>query len=816
MKKKLKKLKEAHVRNKYSVIAYIAAFAVIGGIIMLFVTRAATPVSIDNTLPNPTNVKVFADDRIATITWTPPDNASSRGIVGYYVTWGTQSGGIYTNAKQTTYNETQIQPLTNGTVYNVKVQSVQGNHVSVPVTGSWEEGGSQATEARANGKVSPGVTLSVTPTSARVDQMRQQLTGFFDDFNTPAGGFDESKWNTAQSSCVAVGAGGSFINAQFHSHTQVRSDCDRAQIINRPRAVFDITGRTEANPGVVAFDFDGVSHGRDAWYIDFIPTTARKNGIPLDITSHASIFDDEPSDPSMLRFEQLNDKVLFVYYDRNKVPHQITPTFSCPDWGSPASLPGGCSKTPGQQVPGLSPLPEPTTTSDCPDWAPNCLNPISNFRRHWIIHISSTKIKLFLDGMLFWEGPMPAELASVNKYTIHNNLFSYNTGKGDDTLPATSLLHWDNFGFNGPAPNTVVHNYLEGGVTGTVPYLGRGNEANQLPEAPRNIKLNIPDNIGSPVQARFMFTLNNDGPDNYHWSSDDHIIVNGKRYNYSNPALNEQAPILKEWDGTDLVGSNYVPFADGIIINAADLRRGINDIALNIGANVRYNGIFNVHIELEYTKGTQPTYTQPSTIFGASIYNAMFQPTMSSHDNYLFIEQDMGLPTGVIATTPGSTDTTPPSINITSPTNGTSFSKGDTINLAITATDNVAVDKVVLYLDGGANPYHTITHSPFDHTLETSNMSTGNHTIYARVFDTSGLQNQSATINFTVTDPAPDPDPVTIPGDLNGDGKVNVFDLSTLLSNWGRTGATKSQGDVDGNGTVNIFDMSTLLANWSR
>lgn len=56
----------------------------------------------------------------------------------------------------------------------------------------------------------------------------------------------------------------------------------------------------------------------------------------------------------------------------------------------------------------------------------------------------------------------------------------------------------------------------------------------------------------------------------------------------------------------------------------------------------------------------------------------------------------------------------------------------------------------------------------------------------------------------------------TQPGDVNGDKIVNVFDLSTLLSNWNKEGATKSQGDLNGDGVVNVFDLSTLLKNWGN
>ena len=39
----------------------------------------------------------------------------------------------------------------------------------------------------------------------------------------------------------------------------------------------------------------------------------------------------------------------------------------------------------------------------------------------------------------------------------------------------------------------------------------------------------------------------------------------------------------------------------------------------------------------------------------------------------------------------------------------------------------------------------------------------------------------------------------TIPGDLNGDGTVNVLDLSLLLNSWGKSGVAADL-NADGNG----------------
>ncbi len=50
--------------------------------------------------------------------------------------------------------------------------------------------------------------------------------------------------------------------------------------------------------------------------------------------------------------------------------------------------------------------------------------------------------------------------------------------------------------------------------------------------------------------------------------------------------------------------------------------------------------------------------------------------------------------------------------------------------------------------------------------------------------------------------------------DINGDGKVDVLDLSVLASNYGQSGKTFSQGDITGDGIVNVFDFSLLASNW--
>jgi hypothetical protein len=56
----------------------------------------------------------------------------------------------------------------------------------------------------------------------------------------------------------------------------------------------------------------------------------------------------------------------------------------------------------------------------------------------------------------------------------------------------------------------------------------------------------------------------------------------------------------------------------------------------------------------------------------------------------------------------------------------------------------------------------------------------------------------------------------TPPGDLNGDGSVDVFDLLVLLGAWGQCGScAQCAADLNGDCVVDVFDMLILLGNWS-
>jgi hypothetical protein len=85
------------------------------------------------------------------------------------------------------------------------------------------------------------------------------------------------------------------------------------------------------------------------------------------------------------------------------------------------------------------------------------------------------------------------------------------------------------------------------------------------------------------------------------------------------------------------------------------------------------------------------------------------------------------------------------------------------------------------------------------------NASTASRTATIRVTTTSG------TTDVTIVQMA-----ALTPGDANGDGMVDVGDLSILAANYGGSNKTWSQGDFNGDGLVDVGDLSILAANYGK
>lgn len=95
---------------------------------------------------------------------------------------------------------------------------------------------------------------------------------------------------------------------------------------------------------------------------------------------------------------------------------------------------------------------------------------------------------------------------------------------------------------------------------------------------------------------------------------------------------------------------------------------------------------------------------------------------------------------------PPPSDTTPPTVAITSPANGTTTS-ATSVTVNATATDNVAVKQVEFFVNGVSKAVDTS--SSYSFNWDTTSLTSGTYTINAKATDTSNNVSQtSITVNF--------------------------------------------------------------------
>lgn len=531
------------------------------------------------TLPIPANVRVEADDQVATLKWGGlKDLNNPTGVSGYFVRWGKQANG-FTDTKLTIYRAIQLQPLNPGVSYIAQVYSVD------------DYGNISA--------ASSSVTFQSDPT--RVNALRTQMNGFFDDFNTPQGDLDQTKWNFAASACTGKGLSTNFVNTQFHAHNLVGDrNCDRGQSVSRAREMLDLSQGTRT----ITYDFDGfASGGIDEWYLDIfgynpnvpIRDLAEDLSIGDFGTTAASGMDLKKDPPNVLRIAQENssdNSVQIHYFDSNGYKYK---------------------------------LPNITGSGVCTDLrfcSPEVISTITNVRRHWKVQVSKTEIIITIDNIKV------ADVSLQNTYTptglpfdkayLQWNGSSYNTTKHS---MGQVLIHWDNFGFDAPAgftKQTVTHNYTNDSI-GTS-YTSSENSGMVIPNSTITVPIQkivkIPDPIvnnagASPKEIRVKYTMESSksGTGSKDWggfNGQEYITVNGTKVMVPN-----LVSAIPNFPFQFHLAGGYATYTQSIVIPASYLKVGDNvfEIALN------NCGVMNFHVEIDYPNVPNLVYTQPINIY---------------------------------------------------------------------------------------------------------------------------------------------------------------------------------------------------------
>jgi hypothetical protein len=153
----------------------------------------------------------------------------------------------------------------------------------------------------------------------------------------------------------------------------------------------------------------------------------------------------------------------------------------------------------------------------------------------------------------------------------------------------------------------------------------------------------------------------------------------------------------------------------------------------------------------------------------------------------------------------GSAGVTPPTVSITSPTNGATFSPGSDIVIDANALGNDA-NVIEVEFFAGTTSLGADTTSPYSITWH--NVPAGTYILTARATDDNDANRLSSPITVYLG-----------PADLTGDGTVDMADFAILSGNWQRVDCGVANGncsvaDYQPDGSVDMEDLYHLCLFW--
>ncbi|MDP2672122.1 MAG: S8 family serine peptidase [Candidatus Daviesbacteria bacterium] len=163
-------------------------------------------------------------------------------------------------------------------------------------------------------------------------------------------------------------------------------------------------------------------------------------------------------------------------------------------------------------------------------------------------------------------------------------------------------------------------------------------------------------------------------------------------------------------------------------------------------------------------------------------------------------------PTSSPSPSPSPTpDTTLPTVNITSPSSGSTVS-GSSVSFNVDASDNIGVIKVEFYVDNILLPNGTESSAPYTAAWDTTTYSNSSHSLTAKAYDLAGNIASSATISVTVNNPistpTPTPVPTSTPAPISSDITPPSVSITSPLN--GATVKAASKVNVSAAATDNV------------
>ncbi|MEO8672764.1 MAG: hypothetical protein ABI411_15710 [Tahibacter sp.] len=399
--------------------------------------------------------------------------------------------------------------------------------------------------------------------STRVDALRSSMT-YFDDFNLPMGPADEKLWNNAATTSTDPRFNLFFINDQLHAHTldgtRRENTGDRSQTSQRFRKKIRIESAVRRR---IVFDMDSPLSPRSVWYLDLNP-------VPTELTAHASFFDDEGAlglPAGILRLRAAGQDFSVSLVDLQGAAHRLA-LINMADQGREA---------------------------------------VPNVRRNFDVRVGTDGVQVFIDGKSVINTTYAPYAFAAGDYEMLWVGFGYNTTK--DANPYY-LVHWDNFGFDGPVVDArEIHNYVTR-IEGTdYQKSSRGNTT--FP----TFTVNIPDDLrpiaaNATAEAWLVYTYQMGDYSGLNILPTDFVKVNDAAQLILQQPLNNSTPNNPALMGWGIAHTARIKLGNLVQGGTSPLRVGNNTLQF-FADNA---GLLNVHVEVFYPAGSAPAYTPPSAL----------------------------------------------------------------------------------------------------------------------------------------------------------------------------------------------------------
>lgn len=191
------------------------------------------------------------------------------------------------------------------------------------------------------------------------------------------------------------------------------------------------------------------------------------------------------------------------------------------------------------------------------------------------------------------------------------------------------------------------------------------------------------------------------------------------------------------YDGTNAWTASSVPYG-GVPLAQSDIAPAVDAPLVDTTIGYKSWNVTNI------VKGW---VASPGTNMGL-LLNSSNKATADSNRMFASSEAaDAGQRPKLVITYTVASDTTAPTVAISSPTSGTTVS--GTVAVTASASDNTGVSKVEFYVNGTLQT--TDTAAPYTYSWNTTALANGTYTLTAKAYDAAGNVGQSSSVSVTVT-----------------------------------------------------------------